>query len=417
MDLYEPLFVSRPVVEPELFASLRPPTYQGDLDAREKTHLNLGAIAPKAPAMAGRGEAKADDKAREAAGFYLKKALRDEERQRDGLNFQQGVASVATTTELGEYFEYALEKPVSLPRQKSALLPIVNQPVEGTRVSIYNQNVHAKFPLLGLRFKNTTKLHLSQGPITVFEGTGYAGDARIADLQPGESRLLSYAIDLGTEVAPEAAGAPDTLLKVKAYKGILYASFKVRQSKTYVIKNRSEHERTVLIEHPFRSDWQLVSPVKAAERTRDVYRFEVAATPNKTIKQEVVEEQTRVDQVALSNSPDEAVRVFLRSTISSPKVKAALEEALAMKAQLEETRAQIRKEEEALRVIEQDQTRMRANMAQVPQTSEAYKRYLKKFDVQETEIEKRRAKIAELQEVAEQQRKAFDDFLLKLDVE
>jgi hypothetical protein len=121
--------------------------------------------------------------------------------------------------------------------------------------------------------------------------------------------------------------------------------------------------------------------------------------------------------VALSNSPDEAVRVFLRSNISSPKVKTALEEALQLKAQLEETRAQIRKEEEALKVIEQDQARMRANMAQVPATSEAYKRYLKKFDVQETEIEKRRAKVAELQEVAEQQRKGFDTFLLKLDVE
>src|SRR5262249_15068434 len=29
MDLYQPLYVKRPVVEPELFASLRPPTYSG----------------------------------------------------------------------------------------------------------------------------------------------------------------------------------------------------------------------------------------------------------------------------------------------------------------------------------------------------------------------------------------------------
>ena len=31
MDLYEPLYVPRPLVEPELFASLRPPTYSGAL--------------------------------------------------------------------------------------------------------------------------------------------------------------------------------------------------------------------------------------------------------------------------------------------------------------------------------------------------------------------------------------------------
>src|SRR5205814_7029668 len=55
-------------------------------------------------------------------------------------------------------------------------------------------------PLLGLKFKNTSGMPLTQGPITVFDGSNYAGDARILDLQPNEERLLSYAIDLGTEV-------------------------------------------------------------------------------------------------------------------------------------------------------------------------------------------------------------------------
>jgi len=45
----------------------------------------------------------------------------------------------------------------------------------------------------------------------------------------------------------------------------------------------------------------------------------------------------------------------------------------------------VKKEENALKVIESDQSRMRANMERVPQTSDAYKRYLKKFDDQETE--------------------------------
>ena len=109
---------------------------------------------------------------------------------------------MATAAKLGDFFQYSIDKPVSLPRQKSAMLPIVNKDVEGTRVSIYNERTQAKFPLLGLKFKNTSGLHLMQGPITVFEGSNYAGDARILDLQPNEERLLSYAVDLGTEVNP-----------------------------------------------------------------------------------------------------------------------------------------------------------------------------------------------------------------------
>src|ERR671937_130517 len=102
------------------------------------------------------------------------------------------------------------------------MLPIVNQDVQATRVSIYNQGVHAKFPLLGLKFKNTSGLHLMQGPITVFEGGNYAGDARILDLQPNEERLLSYAIDLGTEVNPVPASDNGKLTSVKVAKGILH---------------------------------------------------------------------------------------------------------------------------------------------------------------------------------------------------
>src|SRR5207244_1647123 len=58
------------------------------------------------------------------------------------------------TSKLGDYFQYAIDHAVSLPRQKSALLPIVGKDVDGERVSIFNERTHPKFPLLGLVFKN-----------------------------------------------------------------------------------------------------------------------------------------------------------------------------------------------------------------------------------------------------------------------
>src|SRR5262249_15202822 len=141
------------------------------------------------------------------------------------------------------------------------------------------------------------------------------------------------------------------------------------------------------------------------------------AGPNKPVKLEVVEEQQRVDQYVLSNSDDETVRFFLRGTVSSEKVKKALEEALKLKDQLSQTQQEIGKEEQALQVIEKDQGRMRANMERVPATSQAYQRYLKKFDEQETEIEQRRATITKLQTKAEGQRKTYEAFVLNLNVE
>ena len=47
----------------------------------------------------------------------------------------------------------------------------------------------------------------------------------------------------------------------------------------------------------------------------------------------------------------------------------------------------------------------------MPPTAAAYKRYLDKFDAQETQIEKYQADIKTMQETAHQQQKEFEDFL------
>src|SRR5262249_27574930 len=147
------------------------------------------------------------------------------------LDPSQSIASVATAEDIGDVCHYVIDDRVSLPRQKSAMLPIVQQTVDAAKPSIFNEQVPAKFPLLGLRFPTTAPQPLMQGPITVYEGPGYAGDSRIQDLQPGEERLLSYALDLGTEVKTEGQNAPDRLDAVKVVKGVLYATHKLRQTK------------------------------------------------------------------------------------------------------------------------------------------------------------------------------------------
>src|SRR5439155_3024484 len=186
------------------------------------------------------------------------------------------VDSAATGASLGDFFQYAIDHPVSLARQKSSMLPIVGKEVEGARVSIYNQAVQAKHPLLGLRLKNTSGLHLAQGPITVFEGSTYAGDTRVHDVQPNEERLISYAIDLGTEVDPQIGAGTAKITSVKAVKGIVTTTTKVREVKKYRITNRSEQARTLIIEHPNRTNQQfkLVETEKPIEDTKDVYRFQ-----------------------------------------------------------------------------------------------------------------------------------------------
>ena len=201
-------------------------------------------------------------------------------------------------------------------------------------------------------------------------------------------------------------------------KGILHSQTKLRETKTYTIANRNDAERLVLIEHPVRNEFQLTDDTdKPAETARDVYRFEVKVPAGKTATQDVTEERVLNEQIQLTNSNDDQMRFFLNSTMTSPKVKEGLKKALDLRLALGKTQRDLAELERQLKDITDDQVRLRANLKEMPPTAAAYKRYLDKFDQQETQIEKFQADIKKLQDVEHQQQKEFEDFLNNLSAE
>ena len=418
MDMYEPLYAQRPVVVPEVYAALRPQTYgqamEAPGEALKEARLQVGGqMAQKRDMPGGAAETSAAPAPRAMAPKPATPAPPPAPMQ---LDLDQGVTAAAQATELGEFFEYAISAPVSLARQKSAMLPIVNEAIEGAKVSIYNQRVHPKHPLHGFRLRNATALHLAQGPVTVFDGGVYAGDARLEDLPPGQERLLSYAMDLKTEVEPVNEPEQRDLVTVSLRKGTLLTTQKATAEKTYNIRNRDQKSHLVLIEHPFRADWQLVAPSTATERTREVYRFAVTVDPGPGTRLRVREERPLQQSVTLSDAGPDVLGYYMRATQVSDKVKQALQRVSTLRDKLDQTVQQRRRFEQQIQEIAQEQARMRENMGKLAQNSELYNRYVRKLDQQETEIDKMRKDIEALKGTEEQQRKELNDYLMGLDI-
>jgi len=418
MDLYQPLYVPRPHVEPELFASLRPPTYTGAILSPKFDDINTDKLALGGKDLARRERAadKAMDEAQKkqsdpAAGWGRRPA------EADGIDLSKGVSSAAQAMNLGDYFSYEIDHSISLGRQKSAMLPIINQKIEAGRVSIFNERVHPKFPLLGLKFKNNTDLHLTQGPITVFDGSNYAGDARILDLQPKEERLISYAMDLGTEVNPVAANDNGRRTSVKIVKGVIHTTLKFKESKTYTIVNRSEQDRTVLVEQPFRSQFKLVSDVKPVETASDVYRFQVFVPKGKTEKLLVSEERDDGERIEINNSDDGRIQMIINEPLASKEIKDGLQLSLKMKWELAKTLQEIQNDQREQDRIRNEQPRLRENIKVLPESDPLMKKLRDKLLAQENEIEKYESNIKSLQAKADQQRKDFESYLEGLSIE
>ena len=436
MDLYNPLYVDRPVVEPELFASLRPVTYRGGFNG-DPARDNVQAATPELERMeqkldkragASKGTPSPDAAYGYAPTFGLAATndpatakLRKQHAANTAAELAQrmgtgSVGNAATAGALGDFYQYTIDHPVTLPRQKSAMLPIVGRDIEGTRVSIYNPNVQAKHPLLGLRFKNTSGAHLNQGPITVFEGSIYAGDTRILDVQPNEERLLSYAIDLGTEVDPKAGAGKQKITSVKAVRGIVTTQTKVTEETTYKVVNRSQTDRTLLIEHPNRTaqQFKFVDTPKPVEDTPEVFRFRHALKAGETNSFTVKEERDDVRTVSLTNGAESQIRYFISLSEASPALKQKLEEALKIKGAWDATLRELNQVSADLQRLTIDQDRIRKNLRETPKEAEVYATYLKKLSDQEKEIDALTAKQKSLVAEEFKARKKYEDYLTNI---
>ena len=422
-DLYQPLFVTRPRVEPELYASLRPHNYDQGLAEREQLNENDKLLEKRAATdELRRGRGTGEDRAAGKNAFALAAAPPGAVAQQEALKAIDPTASVSAAASgagVGEFFQYTVGD-VTLPRQKSAMIPIVTDAVKVNRLSIYNESVLADHPLLGVRLVNTTGKLLPQGPITVLDGGAYAGDATIEDLPTHQSRLLSYGIDQTLLVHVKYDTSPVTLVTGKIVKGVLELTHKQVSSRSYVADNKGAADRTLLIEHPrnfgLGSGGRLVEPKQPMESTDTLYRFEAIVPSGKTQTLTVKEERVFGQNFAILPLDVARLEVYQRMGALPAGVKKALAEAGKLKSAEVDTARLISERQRSIAEITEEQNRIRENMKAVSQSSDYYQRLVKELDDQETQIQKLKGEVKQLKQTQESQRRDLENYLQTLNV-
>lgn len=429
MDLYQPLYVMRPTVVQELYASLRPQVYDGGMNALGDVAGNFGGAAQAgggrggggAGALGGGGGGRggrggaapgvaAPAQAAAEARLQASQQMQQTGKLAESMDYAASIQSIAEASKVGELFQYVVPN-VSLARQKSAMLPIITDSIEVERVSIYNASVLQKNPLNGARLKNTTDKHLLQGPLTVLDGNSYAGDARIDNVPPGQERLLSYGIDLQVAVDNTKNGQESAVMGAKITKGMLEIMRKNVASLEYLVENKSDKDKVIIIEHPIRGGWKLVDTVKPIETTTALYRFKDTVAPKKPSKLIVKEEVTRMDTLAMLPADPGQLLVFSKTGEISKDVRDAIGKAITLKQAIIDTERQINERSAQVSNISTEQGRIRENMKTVEQKSQYYERLLAKLNEQESQIEKLQTERDELQKKRDGQLKELEDYL------
>jgi septal ring factor EnvC (AmiA/AmiB activator) len=199
-------------------------------------------------------------------------------------------------------------------------------------------------------------------------------------------------------------------------RGIVTTTTKFTEEKRYRIINRSEQDRVLLIEHPNRTNqkFRLVDTDKPVEETPEFYRFQTSLKSGETKTFTVKEERDVQTTVQLTNSSGDQIRYFLSLSQASPALKQKLGEALKLKDQWDVVRRELQQVQADLQRLNADQDRIRKNLRETPPEAEVYKKYLKKLDDQEKEIDALTARQKELMSREFEARKRYEDYLANL---
>jgi hypothetical protein len=313
--------------------------------------------------------------------------------------------AAAQARELGDLFEYKLKQPVTIRKNQSALVPILQSDVAAEKVSLWSESSGRPQPLLAIWLTNSSGLTLDGGSFTVLEEETFAGEGLLDPVKPGEKRLLSYAADLGVRVEAKSESQSQPVTRVRIYRGVMTQTSEVREQKTYTIRNEDTHARTVVIEHPHRPDYKLAPGPEPAETTAGMYRFRVHVEPKKTETLTVKEAKPLETRYALSNLTDDQIALFVRQKTINPEIEQALRRIVAQKNVVNGFDRELQARNAETKRIFDDQQRLRENMKALKGSAEEkalLQRYTKELDEQENRLEAIRKETSELEQKRQQ---------------
>ncbi len=346
LDLYTSYYPQRPIVDMGVAAAAT-------------------GVPPGAPSTPGAIATGADDMFRAGAKRRAAPAERDAGKDRAELGeaFDTTVAPLAQGQAVGELFEYAATAPVSIARQKAALVPIVAERIDGAQRALYFRGDLSPHPSHAAYLRNSTGLTLEKGPVTVFEAATCLGEAMLPrTTKAGMRMMLPYALETAVEVEPKLKAWEAPATRGVLARGVLVLHHQVVHEMRYAVRNKSGKAHVLYIDHPKPEDgfaFALVQPPAAHEELPQHYRFEVQVPADGGTELLVrLERPVRVDVQINAQSVDqirfwsqqtylsEAARALLARIAAWTEEKAGLE---ARRRALAEERARLASDQDNLR--------------------------------------------------------------------
>jgi hypothetical protein len=292
-----------------------------------------------------------------------------------------------TTRAFDDFFEYKISQPITIRKNESALVPILQTKIDAERVTLWSPQ--QPVALRALWITNTSDLTLDRGSFAIVEDGSFGGEGLLDPIHPNERRLLSYAADQAVRVSTDNAHDTRRVQRIAIAKGVLTETTAEVAEVEYLVKNAAPAARTVIVEQPRRTGWALDSDPKPIETTPTTYRFRVETKPNETVRLHIGERHTLSQFYRLVSTSDDQLSLILKNAKASPALLAQLEPVFAAKRALSTIDGQVNARQQSITDIANDQKRLRDNLSALKSSVEERtltKRYTDELNTQEDQL-------------------------------
>ena len=332
---------------------------------------------------------------------------------RSGLG-SGGVVETATGTAAGDQFEFTINHPVNLDRRMSTMLPLTESFIEAQKLLVFSgANMgsagRSRNPRLGAELTNTSGMKLPAGPITVYDGGTYAGDALIEFWNDGEKRLISFGDDLSVN-GTAADLVTVTMTSVNISKGVMTINRSRDYNRTYTFVNNASHEKTLIVEHPVTQGTVLKTP-QAVEQTPTIYRFRITLDPGKETVLQITETRVLTEGIMLLQLRPDAFLSYISNQEVPQNVRESLQQAVALRSAISAAETEVTRAESRRTFLLSEQDRVRRNIEAVGDEARMRQDYLTRLQSLDNEIDNLIPELERLREAVANARKAYEDYL------
>jgi hypothetical protein len=270
--------------------------------------------------------------------------------------------------EIADLFEYNFDKPVTVRKNESAMLPFLQRKIAARKLIIYSDASRPN-PLSATELTNNTGRTLDGGPITVYDAGAYAGEALVETVKNGDKRFISYGVDLGTRITANLGSHTDNVIELHAHNGLLTTRSAAVQKRNYSVHNVDARAKTLIIEHPVRQGFTLIDTAKPMETARDVYRFELNLPASASLEFPVTEEHVYDQQTAISSLNPPMLLTYVRNRNISNAARRALQQVTDLKTRIAGADSESNRLDSDIHGATGDEERMRQNITSLSQVS------------------------------------------------